>query len=82
MMCIRLVEKADQMHTITFFATKGGSGRTVSTMALASGFLALGNRVMVMDCTDQAGTDAKGKPPSTLQNWQRQMAACRTVQRF
>ena len=36
------------MHTITFFATKGGSGRTVSTMALASGFLALGNRVMVM----------------------------------
>lgn len=41
------------MRTITLFANKGGSGRTVSTMALASGFLAQGRRVTVMDCSDR-----------------------------
>ena len=64
------------MRTITTFATKGGAGRTIATMALASGFLAQGKRVAVMDCTDQAGTDPKGRQPSTLQNWMAQMAAC------
>ncbi|UWR15602.1 hypothetical protein [Sulfitobacter sp. M368] len=65
------------MHTITFFANKGGSGRTVATMALASGFLAQGKRVAVMDCTDLAGCNPTGPHPSTLQNWLKQMAACK-----
>lgn len=65
------------MHTITFFANKGGSGRTVATMALASGFLAQGKRVAVMDCTDLAGCNPNGPHPSTLQNWTKQMAACK-----
>ncbi len=65
------------MHTITFFANKGGSGRTVATMALASGFLAQGKRVAVMDCTDLAGCNPNGPFPSTLQNWMQQMAACK-----
>lgn len=63
------------MHTITFFATKGGTGRTVSTMALACGFLALGKRVLVMDCTDQATTDPRTDLPSTLQRWRKAMSA-------
>lgn len=65
------------MHTITFFANKGGSGRTIATMALASGFLAQGKRVAVMDCTDLAGCNSNGPHPSTLQNWMKQMAACK-----
>lgn len=65
------------MHTITFFANKGGSGRTVATMALASGFLAQGKRVAVMDCTDLAGCNPNGPFPSTLQNWMQRMAACK-----
>jgi hypothetical protein len=49
-------------------------------MALASGFLALGKRVAVMDCTDLAGFNPKGRHPSTLQNWMQQMAACKNQQ--
>ena len=64
------------MQTIAFFTTKGGAGRTISTMALASGFLALGKRVMVMDCTDQAGTNPKAEIPSTFQKWRKAMSAC------
>lgn len=56
------------MQTITFFANKGGSGRTVSIMAFASGFLAQGKRVGVMDCSDLAGCDA-----SPLRAWLQQM---------
>lgn len=63
------------MRTIAFFTTKGGAGRTISTMALASGFLALGKRVMVMDCTDQAGTTSKAEISSTLQKWRKAMSA-------
>lgn len=63
------------MKTIALFANKGGAGRTVSTMALASGFLAQGKRVMVMDCSNLAGSNPKGRHPSTLQNWMKQMAA-------
>lgn len=59
------------MQTITFFANKGGSGRTVCTMALASGFLALGKRVAVMDCSDLAGHEA-----SPLRAWGKQMGTC------
>ena len=60
------------MQTITFFANKGGSGRTIATMALASGFLSQGKHIAVMDCTDP-----KSKHLSTLQNWIKQMAACK-----
>lgn len=60
------------MQTITLFANKGGSGRTVSTMALASGFLAQGLRVTVMDCSDLAGCEA-----SPLRAWREQMATCK-----
>ncbi|MEQ9695527.1 ParA family protein [Shimia sp. SDUM112013] len=65
------------MHTITIHAAKGGSGRTTAVMALASGFLALGKRVMVMDCTSQACRGPKCHDPSTLQTWLAAMAACR-----
>ena len=63
------------MHTITFFATKGGTGRTVSTMALASGFLTMGKRVLVLDCTDEAKADPRRDAPSTLQRWRKAMSA-------
>jgi hypothetical protein len=63
------------MHIITFFATKGGTGRTVSTMALASGFLAMGKRVLVLDCTDEAKADPRRDAPSTLQRWRKAMLA-------
>lgn len=59
------------MHTITFYGPKGGSGRTVATMALASGFLAHGKRVAVMDCSNLAGI--KEAP---LRQWSGQMRAC------
>jgi len=61
------------MQTITFFATKGGTGRTVSTMALASGFLAIGKRVLVLDCTDEAKANTKRENQSTLQRWRTAM---------
>lgn len=63
------------MHTITMLAPKGGAGRTTTTMALASGFLALCKRVAVIDCTDQAGSDPDGSSPSVLQIWMKQMLA-------
>ncbi len=60
------------MHKITFFANKGGSGRTTSTMALASGFLAQGKRVAVLDCSDLAGY-----AESPLRAWLKQMETSR-----
>ncbi|MEP2472013.1 MAG: hypothetical protein ABJH45_10710 [Paracoccaceae bacterium] len=63
------------MQTITFFATKGGTGRTVSTMALASGFLAMGKRVLVRDCTDEAKADPRRDTPTTLQRWRKAMSS-------
>jgi hypothetical protein len=63
------------MHAITFFATKRGTGRTITTMTLASGFLALGKRVSVMDCTDLARSNPKGRHPSPLQSWMQKTAA-------
>ncbi|WP_171231945.1 AAA family ATPase [Ruegeria sp. HKCCA4812] len=65
------------MHTITIHAAKGGSGRTTAVMALASGFLALDKRVMVMDCTSQTSRGSNCKDPSTLQTWLTAMEACR-----
>lgn len=64
------------MHTITIHAAKGGSGRTTAVMALASGFLALGKRVMVMDCTSQTCRGPKCQEPTTLQAWLTAMGAC------
>lgn len=57
-------------------AAKGESGRTTTVMALASGFLALGKRVMVMVCTSQALKNPKCHDPSTLQTWLAAMSAC------
>ena len=65
------------MHTITIHAAKGGAGRTTAVMALASGFLALGKRVMVMDCTSQTCRGPKCQEPTTLQAWFAAMEACR-----
>ena len=65
------------MHTTTTFATNGGAGRTITTMAIAAGFLAQGKRGAVMDCTDLAGSNSQGRHPSTLQSWMTQMAACK-----
>ena len=65
------------MHTITFFATKGGTGRTISTMALASGFLAMGKRVLVLDCTDEVLADPRRHTVTTLQRWRRAMKTSR-----
>lgn len=64
------------MHTITIHAARGGSGRTTAVMALASGFLALGKHVMVMDCTSQTCRSQKCQELSTLQTWLTAMAAC------
>ncbi|WP_282093616.1 AAA family ATPase [Epibacterium ulvae] len=65
------------MHTITIHAAKGGSGRTTAVMALTSGFLVLGKRVMVMDCTSQTCRGPKCQEPTTLQAWLAAMEACR-----
>lgn len=64
------------MHTITIHAAKGGSGRTTAVMALASGFLALGKRVMLMDCTSQTCRGPRCQELSTLQTWMAAMEAC------
>ena len=40
------------MSIITLYGTKGGTGRTTSTAALALGFLQLGKCVTVIDATD------------------------------
>lgn len=64
------------MHTITLFAPKGGTGRTTATMALASGFLAVGKRVLVMDATDQAAPKPYCPYPTTLRKWHGAMSVC------
>ena len=64
------------MHAITLFAPKGGTGRTTATMALASGFLALGKRVLVMDATDQAAPQPRCAYPTTLRKWRGAMSVC------
>lgn len=42
------------METITFFAPKGGTGRTTAVMTTAAGLIELGHRVGVLDLTHQA----------------------------
>lgn len=60
------------MQLITFFATKGGSGRTTAMMTTASGLIAAGHSVAVLDLTEQA------RPgwifgPSFISQWEDRM---------
>jgi len=67
------------MQTITIHAGKGGSGRTIAAMTLASGCLTAGKRVTVLDCTSEAGRSEVGAHRSTLQTWATAMeASCLT----
>lgn len=62
------------MHTIIFFAPKGGAGRTTSVMATASAFIASGHRVGVLDMTEEARMAPKiGQ--SVIKQWQACMLA-------
>lgn len=54
------------MHTITIFGMKGGTGRTILTMALASGLVAKGRRVAIMDTTDDADYPASCSHPAWM----------------
>lgn len=53
------------MHTLAFFATKGGAGRATALMTLASGLLSLGKRLLVIDVTDQVGKPS-GLPSASV----------------
>lgn len=60
------------MQLITFFATKGGSGRTTAMMTTASGLIAAEHSVAVLDLTEQA------RPgwvfgPSFISQWEDRM---------
>ena len=59
------------MKTITILANKGGSGCTVTIIALASSFLSQGKRVTIMDYSDLAGCSA-----SPLRAWLQLIATC------
>ena len=48
------------MHTITIFGLKGGTGRTTLTMALASALVAKGRRVLLVDATDESAMTRAG----------------------
>jgi len=61
------------MHTITTFATKGGAGRTTTILALACGFMAIGKRVAIMECSDVAGRKGPSDQTQTLLDWVDQM---------
>lgn len=62
------------MHTITFFAPKGGSGRTTAVMATASAFIDTGYRVGVIDMTEEARLAPK-IGPSVIKQWEASMLA-------
>jgi cellulose biosynthesis protein BcsQ len=47
------------MFTFTFFAPKGGAGRTTAVMAAASGLVALGKCVTVIDMSVQPDADGR-----------------------
>lgn len=62
------------MHTITFFAPKGGAGRTTAVMATASAFIEQGHRVGVLDMTGQARlSPSVGR--SFIEEWRDSMIA-------
>lgn len=47
------------MYLVTFFAPKGGSGRTTSLMTAAAGLIEAGHHVGVLDMTEQARTSSR-----------------------
>jgi MinD-like ATPase involved in chromosome partitioning or flagellar assembly len=47
------------MLTFTFFAPKGGAGRTTAVMAAASGLVAMGKRVTVIDMSVEPDVDGR-----------------------
>lgn len=60
------------MHIITFFAPKGGSGRTTALMTAAAALIEAGHRVGVLDMTEQARTASRiGK--SFITQWEDSM---------
>lgn len=61
------------MHTISTFATKGGAGRSTTVMALSCGFIALGKRVAVLDCTGQISWQMGQEMSTTLEAWRSHM---------
>lgn len=66
------------MHIVTFFAPKGGSGRTTSVMAVASALIESGHVVEVLDLTEQAcPSSVKGQ--SFLSQWADNMRASNIV---
>lgn len=62
------------MHTIIFFAPKGGAGRTTAVMATASAFIASGHRVGVLDMTEDVRRSPK-LSQSFIRQWQASMLA-------
>lgn len=69
-----LIEGKPIMHTIIFFAPKGGAGRTTAVMATASAFIASGHRVGVIDMTEEARRSPK-LGQSFIRQWQASMLA-------
>lgn len=55
------------MFTVTFFAPKGGTGRTTALMVLASGLMSLGYRVAIVDASDEVGPS--WSDDSSLYSW-------------
>lgn len=62
------------MHTIIFFAPKGGTGRTTAVMATASAFIEAGHQVGVIDMTEEARRSPK-LGQSYIRQWQASMLA-------
>jgi VirC1 protein len=58
------------MHTITFFAPKGGTGRTTAIVAVAAALIDMGHRVGVLDLTEQARWPFG---PSDISRWEDSM---------
>ena len=59
------------MHTITMLGMKGGTGRTMLTMALAAALIAKGRRVLIVDGTEDGSAFGQFEVCETLQRWQR-----------
>jgi hypothetical protein len=70
------------MHTFTFFAPKGGAGRTTAVMAAASGLVAIGKRVTVIDMSVEPDVDGRVyRHMSHLGVWRQALAAGGTSER-
>lgn len=60
------------MHIITFFAPKGGTGRTTALMAMASGLIAANQSVAVLDISEQ-GQPGSAFHPSVISRFEDRM---------